>query len=436
MSSVIYKTLFEVKLLHEYFLTRSDGSVIFDKTPAQKKLFLEEEFAANRDSVNSMVEFEFPESMKRENDASFFRIIPTYSGCKVAVKVIRNKQTDGQVFYKPLTALPSNRNIFILIKRKGPIDSFTSGRLYRPYPSIYYFANSDIISPRVFPYLTNSIPGFDPAFSYEQGELNLDGSTIQEFQRKGTPDIHLPVAGSGFANESDRLLIAPSFSYRFNDTTGLTEADFILKDFNGTEIDRLNVNSPAGINSSIRLNYSGKINDRPLNESFNANNILYFLEVRTNNGYVRNHPVIFHSDLSSGDPWGVIHITPEAVNNAFNLLANDGFLVTREDVLGTTTAAPIFEIPVKSRLVYWRYVHQHGDKLDISATMLNYLDQEDNALITRNPRRLSRSFLKILKTAPVASQYAPNPVNYQLKISKDGLLCYDVVVMRSKFFQP
>ena len=66
--------------------------------------------------------------------------------------------------------------------------------------------------------------------------------------------------------------------------------------------------------------------------------------------------------------------------------------------------------------------------------MTDYLDEEDNAVITRNPRRLSRSFLKVLKTAPVSSQYAPNPVNYQLNISKKGLLCYDIMVMKTKFF--
>ena len=90
---------------------------------------------------------------------------------------------------------------------------------------------------------------------------------------------------------------------------------------------------------------------------------------------------------------------------------------------------------MKSRLLYWRYIHQHGEKLEVSNAMANYLDQEDNAVITKNPRRMSRSFLKIFKTAPVASQYAPNPVDYQLKISKNGLLVYDVVVMKSKFFQ-
>src|SRR4051812_29217395 len=101
MSSFVYRTLFEVNLLHEYFLTRTDGSVIFDKNPTQRKQFLEEEFTANRSSVNDVLSFEFPESMKSVNESSFLRIIPTYSGCKVAVKVISFKQPGGETFYQP-----------------------------------------------------------------------------------------------------------------------------------------------------------------------------------------------------------------------------------------------------------------------------------------------------------------------------------------------
>src|SRR6476620_5932731 len=172
MSVVIYRTLFEVNLLHEYFLTRTDGSVIFDKNPAQRKQFLEEEFAANRSSINDVLSFEFPESMKAVNESAFLLIIPTYSGCRVVAKVIPFKQPGGEVFYKPLSSLAANRNIFIQIKRKGPFDEFTAGRLYRPYQSIYYFTNNDFLTPRSFPYLTNSVPAFDSGFAYEQGELS------------------------------------------------------------------------------------------------------------------------------------------------------------------------------------------------------------------------------------------------------------------------
>jgi len=42
--AIIYKTLFEVKLLHEFYLTRKDGNTIFalPDQPARLKFLLDE----------------------------------------------------------------------------------------------------------------------------------------------------------------------------------------------------------------------------------------------------------------------------------------------------------------------------------------------------------------------------------------------------------
>ncbi len=434
MASVLYRVLFELKLLHEFFLTRTNGSVIFDKTPAEKKIFLEEEFSENRSPVNTVMGFEFPAGLQQQNEGSFLRIVPSYSGCKVAVKVKELRQADGSVFYQPLVPLPANLNIFILLTRKGPLDAYTNGRVGRPYSSAYYFSNNDLVTPKTFPYLSNAIPAFDAGSTYEQGELVVDGGITREFHRGGSPGIWGDVTGAGFVNESDRLLLAPSFSYVFTERTGLTEVDFILKDFNGTEIDRQTITNAAGIARETRLNYTGKIPPRSLTAAFTTSDILYSLEVRGNNGYVRYHRIIFNRGLVDANPWGVIHITPEATNSAFNLFDGSGFLLTRLDPLGVETPPPVFEIPVKSRLLYWRFVHNRGKKLGISSTLTNYLDREDNALITKNPRRLSRAYFKIQSGVSPATEYVPNPVSYELKRSKDGLLCFDVMVAKSGLF--
>ena len=61
----VYKTLFEIKLLHEYYLTREDGTVVFSESNQVDRLaFLEEEFSKDKPSISDDVSFEFPKKIK------------------------------------------------------------------------------------------------------------------------------------------------------------------------------------------------------------------------------------------------------------------------------------------------------------------------------------------------------------------------------------
>lgn len=434
MTSVIYKVLFEIKLLHEFYLTRIDGSVIFDKTAAGKIQFLEEEFSENRLPVNTVVSFEFPSGLQRQMESLFIRILPSYSGCKVVVKVKEQKQPDGSIFYQPLVSIPANLNIFILLIRKADFDVYTNGRVKRPLLSSYFFTNNEIITAKTFPYLTNTIPVFDSGYQYEQGELMSDGGTIREFHREGNAGSWGDVAGTGFANESDRLLIGSRFSYFFTDRTGLTEADFILKDYNGIEIHRQTIEISEGIPQKVSLSYSDKVPFLSLSAAFAVSDALYNLEVRGNNGYIRNHTILLHEELYAANPWAVVHVTPQSTNASFDFLDNNGLLLTRKDPMGVETAPVVYEIPVKSRLLYWRFVHNRGKKLGVSPAMSNFLEREGNALITRKPRRMARVYSKIQSAVSSAKVHVPNPVSYDLKVNKDGLLCFDVIIAKSDMF--
>lgn len=435
MPSVIYKTLFEVKILHEYFLTRPDGSSLFDKTSVQKALFLEEEFSANNLSVNEFLGFEFPTFAKQAMEASYLRVVPSYSGFKVAVKVIPQPQSSGELLFKPTVPLAANQDIFIQINRKGPIDAVTGGRIIQPIPTIYYFSNLNFIAPRVFPFLTLPAAAYDPGYSYEQGELSIDSGQLREFQKKGNPDdLFYPVPGTGFAGEADRMLVPESFTFRFPDTAGLTSADFILRDAANNEINRQTLTGAASLAGGVKLNYSGKVVS-PVITNANPADALYRLEVRGNNGYQLNSTLLFDPQLAGARPWAVIHLKTAISNPLFSLLDPNGFITTRKTSAGVTIPAPLFEIPVKSRLVFFRYVHNRGEKLEISPPMQNYLAEDGNALITLTPSRLTRSFFKIRKENDVTMQYAPNPVSYDIKKKPDGLFYCDLTVNHSKFFE-
>ena len=433
---VNYKTLFEIKLLHEYFLTRSDGSNIFENPGQQGRMnYLQEEFKNDRESINEDIYFEFPQSQRLRYASSFLKLLPAYSGCRVVVRVNPQKLADETIVYEPAVPLTNELNIFILVLRKNiAIDTYTNTRIKRPMPSIYFFSNSDLLGAKTFPFLTNSMPVQDSSLLYEQGELSLSGNIIQEYYREGGTDKWNDVAGSGYANESDRLLLSGKFEYAFRDTTNLTEAIFTLKDNNGNMISSLIKNDSGGLREKLTLDFSDRVKMIPLAEAFHLTEYIYLLEVSGNNGYSGNHRIIFSNELTTSRPWAVLHIRTAVTNTAFNLFANDGFIFRRKDPMDVWTPAPLFEIPIKSRSAYWRFISDQHNELIVSAGLNDYVNKEGQVLVTKKPRSLSRSWFKLRKEASNDTVYVPNPVSPVLKLETDRRLFIDIRVPQSELF--
>jgi hypothetical protein len=435
--SIIYKTLFEVKVMHEYYLTRQDGTVVFEETDPQKRLeFLQKEFADARVSISSDIQFEFPESIKSKYAGLFLKLLPSYSGCRVAVRVSPTRLADQSTVYTPVAPLPEDLPIFIIISRKNnSIDSYTSGRINRSVPSIYVFSNNNLISPRTFPFLTNNIPAEDSSVEYEQGELALSTTnTIREFYRQGGTDQWSDVKGSGFSNESDRLLLPERFEYRFGNSLSLTQASVTLKDANNTEVANFSLSNSSGIASKCVFDFSGKVKGISQNLSLLPASLIYTLEVSGNNGYKGKHSVMFSNELTASNPWAVLDIRSTVANTDFNFFAPDGFLKKRRDPFGNFTAAPCFEIPVRSRLAYWRYQNNRGKEMDISPELIDYVNKEENKLVTKKPRSLAKNWFFLRRDLPPGTMYVPNPVSFDLKLENDRRFFYDIRVPQSKLF--
>jgi hypothetical protein len=64
---LIYKTLFEIKLEHEFFLTLEDGKNLFEEAdPLNRIALLEQAYANDRESFNRDIKYDFPESSNQD----------------------------------------------------------------------------------------------------------------------------------------------------------------------------------------------------------------------------------------------------------------------------------------------------------------------------------------------------------------------------------
>jgi hypothetical protein len=431
---LIYKTLFEVKLLHEFYVTNTDGNSIFDLANQNDRLnFLLDQYRKDEESINQDVLFEFPKQLQLQYEMYNLKVLPTFSGCKVVVRVNQKTLSDNTLVYTPVIPLADDLNICIaIVKKDNRADSYSHSSIARPFSSVFFFSNNNIPGVKSFPFLTNNISDFSSGTAYAQGDLASFGANdIREYYKDAAGDQWNPVAGSAFANENDRLLVPSTFQYSFYGNTNVTNANFVLKDNNGNIIKEISLSNPNNI-SSVTTDFSDKADTISVSDTLTADKV-FALEISGNN-YSKNYKVIFSDTLYTKENWGVINIKIKPENPSFNLFASDGFLIKRKSPLGVFTEAPVFEIPVKSAFVYWRYLNDKGKELKLIPDLTDYLFKEDNILLTKKPRALTRYYFLLNKEGSADTKYVPNPLSYDLKKDSKDRICCDVPVPDSDLF--
>ncbi|MEO8568605.1 MAG: hypothetical protein ABI419_05705 [Ginsengibacter sp.] len=434
--SFIYKTLFEVKLIHEYFFTDINGETIFAQPNQSDRLnLLLNEYSGDRQSINEDLLFEFPKDLLSIYKDYEIKLIPSWSGCKIAIRVNQKFLADNTLVYEALHTLPDNFDINILISKKNNlIESYTNSPLSRPVQSMYFFTNETALSPKTFPFLTADISAFDSSRIYQQGELASFGvSDIREFYKDDIGDQWISVAGNSFASENDQLLAPLKFYYSFDAGSSITDAEFVLKDKNGNSLKTITAHNNDFI-QKVLLDFSDQADVISIPGSFQFPDIIFSLDVSASNGLLKTHSIIFSDQLYGRENWGVINIKPSVSNTSFNLVGIDGFLIKRKSPAGVWDEAPIFEIPVKSRFTFWRFKNVKGKELKLDVLHTDYLFKEDKNLLSIQPRSISNSYFKLPKQGSTDTKYFPGPVNLEIAKDEKERICFDIMVPESDLF--
>lgn len=438
--TTIYKTLFEIKLLHEFYLTDSKGESVFDFANQPDRLnFLQKKFELNRVAIDEDLLYQIPDVAKGKADNYRLRLIQTYSGFKVMIEVDAKKLGDGTLVFTPKIKLPENLNILIaLIRKNRNFENVTSLPLKKDIAGVFYFTNDHFIHSRTFPFLTSAIPSFDAAATYEQGELASFGvNDIRQFYNDGTLNPWYPVKGGSFATKTDLLLCPPVFIYNFDASATIFKADFKLKDSTGTVIRTLSFNSNAAL-SKVNLNFNPTLRETTpliaLPDNDTSDKSIYTLDITLNDTITRTHSVLFwDSDHQFNDFWGVLNIRNQSSIPEFRLLDSTGYLKTKKLSSGKWEPAPVFEIGMKSRLLFWRYKNDKLRKLLVSTETTDFADVLNNDLVVKQPRSISY-IPSMFKAADNTYHHLPNPDYYDTISSENGKLFLDIAVSESKMF--
>jgi hypothetical protein len=435
--TTIYKILFEVQVLHEFYLTNQDNTTIFEGTTAARQVFLNDRFLKNARSISSDLRYLVPPSMQSVFNKYRLRLLAGYSGFKVAIEVTPVILGGNISAYQPVVQLPNDLDIQILLLRKDNIiDIYTNRRLRASFKAAGFFSNDDVPGAKAFPFLSSPVAAFNAATLYEQGELSSFGvnDTRAFFVDNGGTEQWLPVTPGNYFNEADNLLTTPYLNYTFNTANTVTQATFTLKDSTNAIVQTI----PAS-NGGKRLYTASLQFDTAKLKTTGSNTIdntlLYTLDVNGDGGYNNSHTLLFIKEpaIDQRDLWGMVNIKPAPANAAFNIIDGTGLLITRRNAANVTTVPPpIFEIWVKSRLSFWRYTNIDGGVLQ-NGTQADLLFFNNGRLISDSPR--SHSYYPTLyKKADSSLHYLPNPKAYEPVRVEGNRLYTEIPVPTSEMF--
>lgn len=437
--SVIYKILFEVQLLHEYYLQNTKGISFFEQTTDQQRAdFLMEKL--RQDQYRLLRDWDIqplPATavlMKNYH----LRLLPTATGFKGAMEVKKVMQ-GSTTAYTPFVPMPPDAAFrFAIVPRNADALAFTSTRMRRTLPAQYYFSNDNTANTKVFPSLSVPVPANDNTRQYEQGELSKVGADVSEYLNKpgatpNDPSQWRKIKGNGFVHEGDRLLLPFVFQYSFPSAVQVTNGTATLESIAGSmSLQRTFTTSGA---SQVRLDFSGPLPDNSL-----LADGWYNLTVTGDNNFAAQHLVYTsRTEMYKAGNIGVIELRADTAGDSFAMLDPDGTLKTKLQPDNTKTPHTIYELRFRSRSSYWRYSPQYGQTLVFSNHANNLLTVADpnGARTTKEPWPFSfnnRLFPVTENNITNYEQLLPNPRGLSLTSDTDQRLYADVVVLLSKIF--
>ena len=436
---ILYRPLAEILLLHEFYVTDSKLASVFDVADqTARMLWLSDNYDQSEPSVMDDLTVIPDARTAAVLRNQHMRLVPTNWGLIVAVrgtKGIRPDTTDG---FQPMIPIPTNLSlVFLLQNNNYNLNGFTNGRLSRSTPAAYYFSNQDCPDPKTFPYLSNAVSAYDPAYSYEMGELSVNGGALQQAAASGIAPTQAPVTNSGFITENDRLLLPYRFFFSFATSDNVTQATLTLTDQNANIVKTVTQGSTAAGAPSLQKVFLDFTGATPVQDPIVIGEgralPLYTLGVAGNGGYTRQVKILFYAgEWVLQSCWGAIELLPSVKTAAFNLIDQYGFLVPPAG--GTAPDHPVFEIRVKSRLAFWRYnPNADGVALATNADTTNYLVASGASLVTKAPRICT--YTPTLFTIDnINYDNLPNPVYGSVLAQAGNHFFKDIWVQKSDLF--
>ena len=451
--SIQYKKLFEVEILHEYFLNEEGKASFFDLARGRSPRFERLKYYDVRDFMDI-------EPTKRcAKQLRNYRMVfkTTKTGFFVGVEVGEELSLDGRKQYRPTIEFDENIELdFRIIVSDEHFTRFSNSNLHRNLKAKYLFS---------IPSRRQDVQADDPLLltlptseylenkQYEPGDqvFILDGDTKINYQALVRTKSHpLSIPGAwmkigkdyGFVSEDDAQIIPRYGSYRFNSVPPILKANFRLIDESGEKVWQYDFEDTE----TGRLQFGLNLSKRELEEAIVRERIKtgpYILEVEgdTLEGdglFLDKRQVVLNDVLFNGgenqvnqkaaSSFGMVKINLNPEIPAYHVLDEKGFLKTSNGVLQN----PVYEIRFQSLQSKWVYSGRkiEGIEIDESRSSVNKITIGGReALITKEVLSLIQSGRKIkLVFNNEEAYYLPNPNGLNIILGENGQKYSEVLI--------
>lgn len=406
MSSTIFKRLFEVQIVHDYFLTASDGTSFFERNRDDKNEFLIQKLKYGLYDVGKLFTIEPTKITKFRMNEYRLLLGKTILGFIVGTEVTVTEQA-GETVYQPRFVLPENLSLtFSIRSRSGFFGSVTNLGLTPSLPAIHYFTNKDkeefnevtVPTYTSLP-ISNKAKVHQNGSFYEMGAIVDFGGTIREALQKtdgNDPTLWEDVFDRRFVSDADSILLPNNFTYTLKKENAVTQISFVLEDEGGIEIKAIN-KSGTTILESVPLNFT-QVDENDKNSAIIPPGF-YTLKITPGGSSEIAYPVYLNATVYEKGLLGMVDIRLDETNSPFSLLDTQGFLKTRIDAGGAKVPHPVFEVRFKNRRTYWRYNRDDEFSPTEKAATVAHLQFQDPKLVSIKPKALTEALVPFINGA-------------------------------------
>ncbi|WP_103069631.1 hypothetical protein [Aquimarina sediminis] len=423
-----FKRLFEVRILHDYYLTEVDGTSFFKHNEEEKEEILLKKTERSIYDISEQFIIQPLENTKVKMNEYNMVISKTSLGFIIGVEV-KTEDIVGARAYRPKLSIPEDVKLRFSIRPKIPFfKTITALSFKSSFPSIYYFTNKEKLelNEATAPVyqslqLTNELQEHQNGMQYEMGALIDFGGTLREaiLQTDGSDPSHWEdIENRRFVSDADRILLPHNFLYSLKQEDAVTEIVFVLEDESSTEIKTITKSSSGNPIETISVNFS-KEDETDVNSS-DISSGMYNLKITTNGGPEIVYSIYLNDELYDKNQLGIIDIRFDELDSPYSLLDADGYIKTRIAIPGDIKIPhPVYEIRFKNRKTYWRY---HSDTVFTAGEITDtdeYLVPEtitNKKLVSIVPKALTEAPVPFITTG--TTLILPQPKPSSLRVDK------------------
>lgn len=417
MNRYLFKRLFEVHILHEYYLTRSDGTSIFDATLAEQDTFLQVEFEKQNYNLKQDISIEPTENCKQLIKNFRLKFVQNHAGFIVGAEVRESLSEMGETLFEPIIPIDENLTLQFTITIKRPaFKDFTNQKL-KERSKIYYFNNINE-GDKTHPHISKKVAEYVDGKSYEMGELARHSGILKMANRITSTDNIADweiITENPCVNENDRYTLKTKRFFYTPTANNINAITVLLKTPSGTTIKTITHSQTEPI-GGIMLDFGTTSDGKIIPDN------CYRLEVSENNAYNQISEVYLTDSREIINAFALIEIKTSPID-AFKLMEGKKLIVRK---LGSVISQnhPIFRFLFRSRQTYWRYKSSKNENLQSNAGFLQnevHSNQKPQTVITKKPQKLSATKTYLDLNVPL-----PSPANNDFLIEHNNTLQADI----------